>query len=285
MKYSDRVPDPTPQDVPQRDVALRALLLGERMSQAVTHLAAQVLGHDATGNRAVQVLLTVHGAPGSTPGDLSAMTGISGPALSRCLAQLSGEGLIARRASTTDARSARIRLTSKGGARIRAFDAALVTWVDGELPTVKEIVDLLGLPEPIRATDIGGLELVAMLGQGGEAYLEEVGPVLLPVGVHDLSARHTLTLLLDRNRMRPSTMAAELNLSTSGVSDLLTRLEGSGVVRRDHGDPTDRRAVLVSLTPRGEAVAEAKLEVFARHARDLMLPLTVALHPRKKERR
>lgn len=50
-------------------------------------------------------------------------------------------------------------------------------------------------------------------------------------------------------------LAADVGLDRSGVSRRASRLEAAGLVRREQ-DPTDRRAVLLTLTPRGARTVE-----------------------------
>lgn len=52
--------------------------------------------------------------------------------------------------------------------------------------------------------------------------------------------------------LRPGTLQDALHLTSGGVSRLVERLESAGLVERESGaDPSDRRAVIVSLTPEG----------------------------------
>ena len=76
--------------------------------------------------------------------------------------------------------------------------------------------------------------------------------------------------------MRPGEIAELAGLSSGGVTKLVTRLEKQGLVSRSHDSvPDDRRAVLVSLTPRGE-------EITAEFAGEFRL-LMVALGPLVKK--
>jgi DNA-binding MarR family transcriptional regulator len=72
---------------------------------------------------------------------------------------------------------------------------------------------------------------------------------------------------------RPRSLQALTGLSSGATSKLLDRMEAHGVVRRSRGGvPGDRRAVLVSLTKKGDKLLQAlTLELQAR------LPQTEAL--------
>jgi DNA-binding MarR family transcriptional regulator len=58
------------------------------------------------------------------------------------------------------------------------------------------------------------------------------------------------------DQRRPSEIAVTARLSKQATNDLLRELERLGYVER-HPDPTDGRARIVKLTPRGQALDEA----------------------------
>lgn len=56
---------------------------------------------------------------------------------------------------------------------------------------------------------------------------------------------------------RPHDLAAEIGMTTGGMSKLLDRMEGLGVVRRRRGEvPDDGRAVVVAITDTGSDVLD-----------------------------
>lgn len=56
-------------------------------------------------------------------------------------------------------------------------------------------------------------------------------------------------------QLSPGALAASMMLSTGGTTARLDRLEKAGLVARSP-DPSDRRAILVRLTPQGHAIAD-----------------------------
>jgi DNA-binding MarR family transcriptional regulator len=64
---------------------------------------------------------------------------------------------------------------------------------------------------------------------------------------------------------RPRQLIEQTALSSSGVSQLLDRLENAGLVRRRTGEPPDRRAVTVELTQHGRQHLERQLARVAEH--------------------
>jgi DNA-binding MarR family transcriptional regulator len=65
----------------------------------------------------------------------------------------------------------------------------------------------------------------------------------------------TLFLLDLEGPQRPVTLQEVTGLTSSGVTRLLQRLEGAGVVCRTDEVKGDRRGVLVALTPKGRRIA------------------------------
>ena len=65
----------------------------------------------------------------------------------------------------------------------------------------------------------------------------------------------TLHLVAAEGRIRMSVLATRLGVTLSTVSGLVERLVEAGCVVR-HDDPVDRRQVVVTLTPEGDALIE-----------------------------
>ncbi len=82
-----------------------------------------------------------------------------------------------------------------------------------------------------------------------------------------LRMRHPLVLqALEPDGARPGVLAAELGVSQQSIGELVDELERRGYVDR-RPDPTDRRARLVTLTPKGSrAVREAYAIIDAMEA-------------------
>lgn len=84
-----------------------------------------------------------------------------------------------------------------------------------------------------------------------------------------LRAAHTQLLPhLGREGLRPSVLAERVGISKQAVGELLADFEREGLVERAR-DPSDRRAVLVRLTPVGEAAILEGLGVLGEMAREL----------------
>jgi DNA-binding MarR family transcriptional regulator len=91
-------------------------------------------------------------------------------------------------------------------------------------------------------------------------------------------ARGKLLSILRRNGpTRVTILAGKLDITARSVTEAVDALERDGLVRRE-ADPTDRRAVLVSLTERGAHVIDAA----AQPRRDAMKLTFGALSPAQR---
>lgn len=73
----------------------------------------------------------------------------------------------------------------------------------------------------------------------------------------------SLSLRKEGKQSTPGALARDLELSSGAVTSRLDRLESHGFVRRVP-DPSDRRGVLVELTPEGRRAWESAIEVQGR---------------------
>jgi DNA-binding MarR family transcriptional regulator len=78
------------------------------------------------------------------------------------------------------------------------------------------------------------------------------------IGVHEFDVLITLDNAEDR-RLRMTSLAQAVMLSSGGLTRLVGRLEDRGLIRREQ-DPADARSFHATLTPEGAArLAEARL--------------------------
>lgn len=75
--------------------------------------------------------------------------------------------------------------------------------------------------------------------------------------------------------MSAGELAERLNLSTGAMTNRLDGLEEAGHIERTR-DPSDRRSVLVSITPDGRAILEKSVAAQATLERDLVATLGAA---------
>lgn len=263
---------------PERESLSRALVALCRYSVEMTEVAHQSLGHEATENRDIEMVLTLNRAGSLTPTEMAVATGAPRSSVSRALNRLESAGLIVRRPDSRDKRSVLIVLTPKGRRRVTAFEGRLDLFFLGQEPLVKEAFDLLDLPlpsaNPSRRVDL--ISATTEVTSAGAAFAREATAQLGPFGVGEFADRFTVALLQLYGTQRPTQIADELRLTPSGTSGLLTRLERAGLITRQHDlTPGDRRAVVVELTQLGQEAASLQLDIFARHSEDLTRALSL----------
>jgi DNA-binding MarR family transcriptional regulator len=87
-----------------------------------------------------------------------------------------------------------------------------------------------------------------------------------------LTHAHTISELHSDGPLSQQALAGRLRLQKSTVSRLVDELERDGTVER-HPNPSDRRSVLIGLTPTGRRKAgrlrDAQAELFARLLADM----------------
>ncbi|ABG04248.1 transcriptional regulator, MarR family [Rubrobacter xylanophilus DSM 9941] len=126
--------------------------------------------------------------------------------------------------------------------------------------------------EPARRP-ASGVRLELLLGGGSLLHRvsRELGTVLerrlAPFGVTVQQA--TLLMWVARERLSPNQVAPLLGTDTAGVTRLLDRLEGKGLVRRRR-HPSDRRSVVIELTREGRALVPRLPPVFGRVSGQLL---------------
>ncbi|MEO8114966.1 MAG: bifunctional helix-turn-helix transcriptional regulator/GNAT family N-acetyltransferase [Phenylobacterium sp.] len=113
-----------------------------------------------------RVLYEIAHGEGLTPKAIGEITGLDAGYLSRILARLERDGLVARARSATDRRSVTLRLTEAGAAMFTAFNQRSAALVEGLLG---------GLSAPDRTRLVGAVETVQALLEPAGA----VGPAVL----------------------------------------------------------------------------------------------------------
>jgi DNA-binding MarR family transcriptional regulator len=91
----------------------------------------------------------------------------------------------------------------------------------------------------------------------------ELTPTQLVVLVH----------LSERERMRIGMLAHALGAAQNTVSEVVTRMERSGMVVKER-DPDDNRAVMVRLAPKGKAALDKQRESMRSQHRTMLEALT-----------
>ena len=193
--------------------------------------------------------------------------------VSRGLARVLSSGLVERRADAVDRRRAALHLTSRGRSCIALFERSMSDFFAEAEPLVKEVLLLLGREtERLRRAHRrpAALELADRLSAAGQAWGNDLLPRLRRFGETEKVDRYAL-MVLAQGWARPGWLSDELGLSPAGTTSMLERLEALGLVVRESGAlDTDRRAVVVHLTPKGRRAARLQLDTFKAHQEQVL---------------
>jgi len=126
----------------------------------------------------------------------------------------------------------------------------------------------------LDAAPIGVIGRISRLSREIERRLEPVYAAHgLEPGWYDVLA--TLRRAGPPYRLRPTDFAATLMLTSSGTTKRLDRLEAAGHIVREP-DPSDRRGVLIALTPRGRSLIDRATAGHLDNERQILAGLTAA---------
>lgn len=125
--------------------------------------------------------------------------------------------------------------------------------------------------------DVSPLEVAGRLLRCA-AYLERaIDEALRPLNLSfgDFDVINTLRRRAEPDGTNPRTLAASALVTSGAMTTRLDRLERAGLVER-RPDPSDRRAILVRLTPAGEEQAVRALDAVLDADRRFLEPLRPA---------
>ncbi len=210
-----------------------------------------------------------------TPGTLAAKLDTSKQACSKILRELDKLGLVSRRTNPADSRSSLLTLTETGlqllkdGTRVTNRIHAELTEAVGEarLAELDRVVEALRialqLPAPSHSFVEPEIEnaprLNILLPMLSDALRQRLGAALRADGFSGLKTSLGQVLgLVAREGRHIQYMASILGVSKQSAASSVAELDELGYVTREQ-DPTDRRQVIVQLTPRGEELIAASL--------------------------
>jgi DNA-binding MarR family transcriptional regulator len=105
-----------------------------------------------------------------------------------------------------------------------------------------------------------------------DLLFDRIGRLLRPLGV-SAAGGLALGLLRDNGALSPSELGERLIVTRSTVTGVVDSLERRGYVRRTP-NPTDRRSLLVELTPDGRRVVQEARALIHRNEKSWMSPLS-----------
>lgn len=140
---------------------------------------------------------------------------------------------------------------------------------------VDDILDQWQRARPdLDASPMGVIGRLSRLSRELERRLDPVyARYGLEAGLFDVLA--TLRRADAPHLMRPSDLAREMMLTSSGTTKRLDRLESAGLIAR-RPDPEDRRGLLIELTPTGQQLVDAAVTDHVANERHLLQALTLS---------
>jgi DNA-binding MarR family transcriptional regulator len=234
-----------------REIVLLVNDLGIEVTRAIEDAGLGAL----SSNVAITVLARLAIDGPIRPRTLLRATKLTRGGLSNLLDRLEADQLITRRYGTVpgDRRGALISATDAGKDAADTITLVMTRTLEQMASTIDELVDLLdaAVPPapstPTTSTAIGGVEL---LGRMGVALTD----AFAMADREDPTPGKTAVLLcsaVQPGGTRPKELIERTGLSSGGVTQLLDRVEATGLIHRRSGSPPDRRAIMVELTPQG----------------------------------
>lgn len=230
-----------------------------------------------------QMLLIAHGLPeGARVTQMAKILDLRPNTVTIAADQLEARSLIRRQKHPTDRRAIVLTITPEGRQLVALIDSTLAsalvaTWsaLPGELAIgLMGIITTLG-PRAADTADAGSsvrlplrfLIAITTLYRGIVQTLTDAGRLSL-TQFRILLKTHDMT-----DRARISDVAAALNLRTSTMTPAIDQLELAELLTRED-DPTDRRAIILSVTEEGRRVLPSLEQALAEHAAEAFAPLT-----------
>lgn len=87
------------------------------------------------------------------------------------------------------------------------------------------------------------------------------------------SQKRILTVLLRSGTVTQSALTEHLGIKPGSASEVLSKLESAGLIRRSYSD-TDRRLINIELTDSGKSEAELALSEREQRKREMLAPLS-----------
>jgi DNA-binding MarR family transcriptional regulator len=254
---------------PRLEATRRALLLVNRIGvRSTSRLVDAGLG-ELSSNVAIAVLSQLDANGPSRPRELLPSTKLTRGGLSNLLNRLESAGLIARVYGGVpgDRRGATVELTGAGVDALSAINRIVTDTLDAlkaDLAELATLIDSITTPDVSSIPATAALTHLGLLGLVGVVLVD----ALADVDPDDPTPSKTAVVLAcaaEPDHTQPRELIEVTGLSSSGVSQLLERLEDGDLIHRRSDLPPDRRAVRVELTTRGHGHLVRQLAGVADH--------------------
>ena len=239
------------------DLVTAAGLLA-RFSAGFTAFVDLHLGTDWAENQEILALLALRHRPAPTTREVAESSGCNRRAVNRLVHRLERDGIVVTRPGHADRRAVVVELTAEGRCRFERLAADLADYFVASRALAADVIAQLGGPHPGPGRAVAdALELLEDLATVGKSLAVEAPRSAGPAAP---SGRQLVALIQIANSgaVRPVDLTAGLGAGRTVVAYVLDQLVAKGlIIRRPGPAGTDRRAVLLSATPAGQATADA----------------------------
>ena len=253
---------------PRLETVRRVVLLINEVGVRCTAAVDDAGLGELSGNSTITTLTRLaHDGP-LRPRDLLGATKLTRGGLSNLFDRLEATGYIERTygAVPGDRRGAMVEITAKGREAVDTIDEATraaMAQLGPTLAAAAAAISSLDTQAEDARSDTPVVPRLELFTRAGSAMVAAAGKV----DRRDPTPGTTAVVLSSAaqpGHTRPNELADRTGLTSSGVSQLLQRLEDGGLVERKPG-VDDRRAVIVALTTKGRAQLERQLTAMAEH--------------------
>lgn len=264
---------------PSSSATVRALVVFHRLALDLSRDAEATLGPSPTADLDMRVVRLVQHDGGISSSALVEQLELPRSTLARALARVRDEGLVERASDPLDARRAQWRLTRLGQRKLEHHVRTTAGTLRRHQTAVAQLLLLHGRAQAAPAAAPAGdvLDVADSLRSACAAMDREVARNTPAFGLAAAVDRVALFAVADRGSTRPGELAGDSGLSPAGVTSLVDRLVGHGLVVRERGMDRDGRAVVITLTTSGQRAVDSMVHSFGQQQGQLLEALAVTL--------
>ncbi|WP_170285532.1 MarR family winged helix-turn-helix transcriptional regulator [Microbacterium rhizomatis] len=252
----------------------RGMALLGQFSDAMTHVFDDAFGTRWAEIDDILAMAVIVGDHGATTRQLADTSGLGRRAISRMVARLCSEGLVATRPSGSDRRAVEVVLTDRGERRAAVLRDSIDDFFRESTEIAREISEGLRTTRTphARAVSVDPIDLLQRVCEAGVSLVRAM-PDAANQGQLAARQRAALVQIATQSVVRPNDLPPSLGVSRAGVAYIVDQLVAKGFVHRRRGAiPEDRRAVVLEATEEGVSAVYAVMDAI-EHQRDMLSEL------------